>query len=214
MYDYNDGLRPAGRNPRLYLAKGSEVKKFVGSNIPGFCAVATVRYEKRGRWSNTTYQLDLAIGVRPLYFLSPLHGTWGDDLASWGEVAEKLGLPIEIAQKIVRTEYPETGTRLDKLEQFAAEQAGAESDTEVVVVSFGSPTNRLIRAGYWSQPKSGQTSDARTVTIEPSKGEYGNDWHKPTVVEPDGAKIISSRHSPGMHGGYWAVEVAVPVVKK
>lgn len=213
MYEYNDGLRPGGRRPRLYLAKGGEVQKFTGSNIEGFCAVATSQYSKSGKWSSTTYQLDLAPGVRPLYFLSRLHGTWGDGLGSWGEVAEQLGLPIETAKAIVTAEYSDTASRLNRLEEFAVanEQQGAE--TEVVVVSFGSPINREIRAGYWGKPKIGQSSDSRTVTIEPGKGEFGPDWYKPNVVEPEGAKIIASRHSPGMHGGYWAIEVAVPIKK-
>ncbi|OGG72534.1 hypothetical protein A3A38_01970 [Candidatus Kaiserbacteria bacterium RIFCSPLOWO2_01_FULL_53_17] len=214
MYEYNDGLRPAGRNPRLYLAKGSEVRKFTGENIPGFSAVASSRYEKRGKWSNTTFQLDLAPGVRPLHFLSPMHGTWGDNLGSWGEVAEQLGLPVDVAQAIVRREYPSTGERLDKLEQFALATETEGAATEVVVISFGSPTNRAIREGYWKKSKSSQSSDGRRVTVEPGMGEYGAEWGKPVVVEPERAKVLSSRHTPGMHNGYWTIEVAVPIAQK
>ncbi|MDP2689062.1 MAG: hypothetical protein Q8P48_03005 [Deltaproteobacteria bacterium] len=210
-YDYNDGLCPGSRRPRLYLAKGGEVVKFVGENIPGYCAVVTAQYERCGKWSNTTYRLELVPGVRALSFLSPLHGCWGDDLASWGEVAENLGLPIEVAQAVIRAEYKTTAERLDKLEQFALAVEAEGNDTEVVVISFGSPTNRAIREGYWEKPKSSQASDGRTVTVEPSKGEYGPDWYKPTVTEPEGGRVISSQHRPGMHGGYWSIEVAVPV---
>src|SRR3989344_3705537 len=167
MYEYNEGLRPAGRNPRLYLAKGSEVRKFTGENIPGFSAVASSRYEKRGKWSNTTFQLDLAPGVR-----------------------------------------------LDKLEQFALATETEGAATEVVVISFGSPTNRAIREGYWKKSKSSQSSDGRRVTVEPGMGEYGAEWGKPVVVEPERAKVLSSRHTPGMHNGYWTIEVAVPIAQK
>ncbi len=212
MYEYNDSLHHAGRRPCLYLAKGGEVRKFAGANIPGFCAIATLRYEKRGKWSNTTYQLDLVPGIRRLYFLSPMHGTWGDNLGSWGEVAEQLGLPVEVAQSLIRGEYKSTAERLDKLEEFALAVEAEGHETETVIISFGSPTNRSIREGYWEKPKSSQTSDGRTVTVEPSKGEYGADWGKPVVVEPEGAKVLSSRSSPGMHGGYWTIEVVVPVV--
>lgn len=211
MYEYNDGLKNAGRTPRLYLAKGGEVQKFTGVNMPGFCAIATSKYEKCGKWSNTTYQLDLVPGVRPLYFLSPMHGTWGDNLGSWGEVAETLGLPVDVAQALIRAEYKGTAERLDKLEEFALAVEAQGNETETVVVSFGSPTNRSISEGYWEKPKSSKTSYGRAVTVSPSKGEYGADWSKPSVVEPEGAKIISSRHQPGMHGGYWTIEVVVPV---
>jgi len=243
MYDYNDGLLPAGRWPRLYLAKGAEVMKFAGSNIPGFCAIATSRYQKNGKWSNMTYQLDLVPGVRALYFVSPMHGTWGDNLGSWGEVAEKLGLPVDVAQAIIRGEYKETSDRLDKLEEFSLAVEAGGASTETVVISFGSPTNRSISEGYWEKPKSSHTSDGRMVTVIPGamladeadrraldwgeKCGYAVDssevirfreelttrvgWDYPTIVEPEGAKVISSKHRPGMHGGYWTIEVVVQI---
>ena len=207
MYSYNDGLCAAGRRPRLYLAKGGEVCKFSGENIPGFCAITTSQYEKRGKWSNTTYQLDLVPGVRPLYFLSPMHGTWGDNLGSWGEVVETLGLPVDIAQETIRAEYKTTAERLDKLEEFALAVEAEGYETETVIISFGSPTNRAIREGYWSSPKSGQTSDGRKVVVKPVTGF---DWRNPVVIEPEGTKVLSSCHSPGMHGGYYTIEVVVP----
>jgi hypothetical protein len=207
-YRYNDGRHCGGRYPRLYLAKGSEVHKFTGENIPGFVAIATAVFEKRGKFSNTDYLLTLAPGVRPLYFLSPLHGVWGDDLASWGEVAQVLGLPVEVAQKIVRAEYGQTAERLDKLEAFASEIEAQGATTETVIVSFGAPTRRSISEGYWDKPKTAQTSDGRTVIVEPGPGP---DWSKARAVAPEGAKVLDCRHRPGMHGGYWAIEVAVPI---
>lgn len=210
-YEYNDGLHPAGRTPRLYLARGGEVRKFASVNIPGFCAVVTAVYKPNGKWSNTTYQLELVPGVRPLYFLSPMHGTWGDSLGSWGEVAETLGLPVDVAQAIVRKEYPRTAERLDELEIFALAVEAEGFETEVVVISFGSPTNRAIREGYWGKPKSGKTSDGRIVTVEPGPNDLFPDWNNPRAIEPEGAKILSSRSSPGMHGGHRTIEVAVPI---
>lgn len=211
-YEYNDGLRPAGRTPRLYLAKGGEIKKFEGENIPGYCAVTTAQYDKNGKWSNTAYQLDLVAGVRPLYFLSPMHGVWGDNIASWGMVAETLGLPVDVAKLLIRKEYPKTGERLDKLEEFSLAMEAEGNQTETVIVSFGSPSNRSISEGYWGKPKSSQSSDGRAVTVNPGKGDDGTtDWGNPIPVEPEGAKIVSSKHSPGMHGGYWTIEVIVPI---
>lgn len=207
MYKYNNGLLNGSRTPRLYLARGGEVQAFTGKNIPGFVAVVTAVYEKNGKWSNTTYELDLVPGVRPLYFASPLHGSWGDNLPSWGAVAEKLQLPVEVAQGIIRCEYPGTAKRLDALEAFAIENEAASRDTETVIISFGSPTNRMISEGWWDEPKVGHTTDGRTVTVHPVQGG----WGKAEVVEPEGARIIDVKHSPGMHGGYYAVQVAVPV---
>jgi hypothetical protein len=209
MYEYNDGDKSAGRRPRLYLAKGGKVVKFGGSNIPEFCAIATSEYKKNGKWSNTTYQLDLVPGVRPLFFLSPMHGTWGDSLGSWGEVAKELALPVDVAQELIRVEYKSTAERLDKLEEFSLAIEAQGNQTETVIVSFGSPTNREADEGFWETPKSSQTSDGKKVTVEPGKGDDG--WSQPVVIEPIGAKIFSSRSSPGMHGGYRTIEVIVPI---
>jgi hypothetical protein len=197
----------------LYLAKGGVAVKFAGENIPGYCAVVTARYEKNGKWSNTTYELDLAPGVRALHLLSPMHGTWGDNFGSWGEVAEYLQLPIEIAQQIVRAEYLNTGERLDRLEEFSLAQEEQGTDTEVVIISFGSPNNRAIREGYWEKPKTGFSADgSKEVTVLPGQDEHGRpDWGKAVAIAPDGAKVISARHSPGSHGGYWTIEVVIPL---
>lgn len=208
MYTWNDGLKPGGRTPKLYLAKGGEVVKFKGVNIPNFCAIAAQKYEAGGKWSNTTYRLELAPGVRAIYFLSPLHGTWGDDIENWGQACETLALPIEKVQRILREEYPRTAKRFDDLEAFVA-STGVDTDVEVVLVSFGSPNARDVREGYWAKPKSSRASDGRTVTVRPVEGPYGPEWAKAEVVAPKGAKIISTRHSPGMKGGYWTIEVAV-----
>jgi len=212
MYTYNDGLESGSRRPRLYLTKAGKAVKFLGENIEGYCVIASSQYKKNGKWSNTTYQLELAPGVKPLSFLSPLHGTWGDNFTSWGEVAENLGLPIEVAREVVGMEYPKTEERLDEVEKFALDLEAQGEEMETVVISFGSPSNRAIREGYWSESKFGQTSNGVVVEVVPTNpdSQYP-DWNNPTVTQPQGAKIISSKHSSGMHGGYWAVEVAVPM---
>lgn len=204
LYEYNDGMLPGGRRPRLYLARGAEVRKFEPSRADGWYAVVTTFGDKCGKWSNTTWTLELAPGVRPILMVSPMHGIWGERLSSWGEVVSELGLPVEVAREIVRNEYVGTYERLERIEAFAASVADT-AETETVIVSFGAPTNRQIAAGYWTQPKSGKTSDGREVTVEP--GPTG--WDAPVAVAPEGARVVGSRHTPGMHGGYWAVEVAV-----
>ncbi|BFT94992.1 MAG: hypothetical protein MNSN_01920 [Minisyncoccus archaeiphilus] len=213
--EYNNGLQSGGRTPRLYLLKGSNFIKFAGQSIEGYSSVITEKYQKNGKWSNTTYQLELFPGVRALEMLSPLHGIWGEWFLSWGDACERLCLPIESVQEIIRTEYPSTVRRLDKIEDFAMKLEEASSvESEIVIVSFGTPTNRSIREGYWEQEKSSQTSDGQPVVIVPAKGEFGPDWNNPSVLSPEGSRVVSSVHKPGMHGGYWTVEVMVPVLNK
>lgn len=119
-YAYNDGLCSGGRRPRLWLVKGQRAVKFTGSPVDGMVAIAGENFQKNGKWSNTTYRLLLAPGVRPLHFLSPLHGVWGESYPTWGELASDLGLPLDVAQAIVREEYPKTAQRLDEMDAFAA----------------------------------------------------------------------------------------------
>jgi len=203
---WNDGLLPAGRYPRLYLTKAGEACKFVGKNIPGFVAIAAADYQKSGKWSNTTYTLLLAPGVRAVELVSPMHGTWGDSFASWGELIAAIGLPLAVAREIVRAEFASTAQRLDALEAFAAEAEASGGVVEVVVVCFGSPTRRQRADGFWDSPKSAATSTGVTVTVAP--GEV-NGWESPVVLSPQGASILDSTHAPGMGGGYWTVKVAV-----
>jgi len=116
---YNDGLCSGGRRPRLYLLRGDVATKFEGRNIFGLVCIQTEKFEKNGKWSATDYSLLLGKGVTALLMLSPLHGTWGDDLPTWAACAQKVGLSIEAAKKVVSKEYPRTSTRLDAVEAFA-----------------------------------------------------------------------------------------------
>jgi len=96
-----------------------------------------------------------------------------------------------------------------EVERFTAEAAQDGQSVETVIVSFGfgGPARREMDNVYWDKPKSAVTSDGRQVTIAPGPGW----WAEPIVIEPESARIISSRHTPGMRGGYWVIKVAVPV---
>lgn len=211
-FTWRDGLRPGGRRVRLYLARAGEAVKFDGDSIDGWCQIAAHRSARSGKWSSTEYTLLLSPGVHPIEFLSPLHGTWGQEFQSWGEASEHLSLPVEKCQEIVRAEYPDTADRLDQVEKFALSHEEKGKQVEIVLVCFGSPTNRQIAAGWWKEPKSARTADGEvTVTVAPTIGDDDRpEWSKPVVVTPADATIVSSRHRSGMHGGTWTVEVGVP----
>lgn len=117
-YTYNDGLLPSGRRPRLYLVKGNHVRKFNGEDIYEWCRIVSARHKNSGEWLNTIYKLDLEPCVRPLHFVPPMHGTWGDSLGSWDEAAEKLGISVDNAQQIIRNEFEITAKRLNKLQNI------------------------------------------------------------------------------------------------
>jgi len=215
LYQYNDGLREGSRRPRLWFARGGEVRKFEGTNIPDWVVIIRNIFEKKGKWSNTTYDLELAPGVRPLYLISPLHGIWGERYASWGELASDLQLPIEVAKQIVQAEYPRTAERLNNIESWFNKQESVGGKGEIVVISFGSPTNRMIAEGFWKTQKIARTSDGRFVTVRQKEVDDSPlGWRKENVIayveEGQEATVVSVARTPGHHGGYVTIEVCVP----
>ena len=80
-------------------------------------------------------------------------------------------------------------------------------EMETVIVSFGSP-RRGKTGDFWTTPKSALSTSGDEVIVAPHP-EKG--WDAPEVTSPLGAKIISSKRTPGSNGGYVAVEVGVPI---
>jgi hypothetical protein len=99
----------------------------------------------------------------------------------------------------VRENYQKAAEKFDANAAALAEMSAIE-DVKDVVVSFGNPTNRQIAEGWWDAPKS-----QNGVTVAPGKDGWGN----PVVVEPEGAVVLSSVHTRGMHGGYYQIRVAL-----
>jgi hypothetical protein len=113
---WNDGLLPGRRRPRLWIVKGEDARKFKGSDIEGFCFIKSYEYKKNGDWSNTTYKIALYPGTKALPLCSPLHGDWGSKYEGWVDAANDLGLPLELAKKIVKEEYPLASERLNRID--------------------------------------------------------------------------------------------------
>jgi len=52
-----------GRCAWLLFIKGDEIISFTGRDIPGVVVVCDTTYKEVGKWSHTTYYLQLADGV-------------------------------------------------------------------------------------------------------------------------------------------------------
>lgn len=185
--EFNDGLRPAGRRPRLILIKGAEVQKFHGEPIVGWCAIQANSYVPEGKWSRTYWTLVLAPGVRAVELLSPMHGVWGCEFEDWGSLAGSLQIPVEVAQDLIRREYPSTADRLDKLDAFAAEIESCGREPEVLIFSF-----------------SGKYGPAALVSkdgVEVSLSLVDGRW------VPSSGRVVEEKHVRGWRGGSWTVQV-------
>lgn len=218
---YSDGIGSRGRRPFLLLIKGETVMAFKGQNIPGVVVVRGTDYTKNGKWSHTTFRLELAQGVRAISgrdgwetgkFVEGLRSavSFGQAIDTWADVANAMGVSVPSAMQFLREWRPKAAEALDQVDvQLEALDAAVSNDAvidaETVVVSFGGPTNRAIADGFWKNPKSitGHGGELRLIDVE--KG-----WTKENiqVVGMSGA-VLSATHASGYHGGYVSVTVAV-----
>jgi len=216
--EYSDGIGSRGRNPFLLFVRGDEIISFAGSDIAGVVVVRGTDYTKNGKWSHTTYRLQLADGIRHIAGRSGWEtGRFVEGLASavgcatpdtWADTAKALGVSVPSAMEFLRSWRPKAAEKLDEVEQSLVkleEVSEKETDSVIVTVSFGSPTKRAAREGYWESPKSipGYNAEIRKIDASGSWAE-GN-----IAVVGISGTVLSVKHSSGMHGGYYGVSVAV-----
>ena len=134
-YTYNNGLRSGSRTPRLILGNPEKgYWKFEGKNIPGIVVILSERYEKNGKWSNTTYNLEISDDVTVLEMLSPLHGLWGDKYTSFEEMSADTGIPVDIMKNICKEEYPKTYERISASEALLGGLSTKQEDVKEYVI--------------------------------------------------------------------------------
>ncbi len=215
---WNDGLGNRMRRPFLLLIRGDEIIPFNKKTIPGVVVVRGTDAKKAGKWSRTIFRLRLADGIRHIAgfdgwetarFVEGLGSAVGCSTPdTWAETANALGVSVPSAMKFLRSWRPKAAEELDEVEQSLIELeevAEQGTDSEIVTVSFGSPTNRAIRDGYWESPKAIPEYEAEIRLADPSGG-----WTEGNIeVVGISGTVLSVEHSSGMHGGYYAVSVAV-----
>jgi hypothetical protein len=200
------------------FVRGDEVVVFDGQNIPGVVVVRGTDYTKNGKWSHTTYRLELASGIRHIAgrdgwetgrFVEGLGSAVGRKTPdTWAETASALGVSVPSAMEFLRSWRPKAAEKLDEVERLLAaleESSQQETDSVIVTVSFGSPTNREIGDGYWESPKRIHGYAAEIRKIDPA-----GSWAEGNIaVVGISGTVLSVKHSSGMHGGYYGVSVAV-----
>jgi len=215
---WSDGIGSRSRSPFILFVRGDEIISFGGSDIPGVVVVRGTDYTRNGKWSHTTYRLQLANGIRHIAGRDGWDsGRFAEGLASaagcktpdtWADTAKALGVSVPSAMDFLRSWRPKAAEKLDEVEQALAkleEVSEQETDSVIVTVSFGSPSNRAIREGYWESPKAITGYAAEIRLLDPSKG-----WTEGNIaVVGISGTVLSVKHSSGMHGGYYGVSVAV-----
>ena len=193
-YEYNDGLKNAGRTPKLWIVHRGQVHIFGGEAISGIVAVSSTGYEKKGKWSNTTYQLELVEGATPCYLLAPMHGqVWpeNDRMVAYERFMRefKVTLSFESFDAALLRDYPRSHGRMVEgekaLESLDASQSG---EAELVEISTGKSCNRNPH------------SDVRVTA--PDGRSWVVAYEAPTGTEVPGVcKLVDVKHRPGYRGG-------------
>lgn len=195
--------------PFLLLIKGDEVIPFAGSNIPGVVVVRGTDYTKQGKWSHTTYRLQVVDGVRHIAgrdgwetgrFVEGLGSAVGCATPdTWADTAKALGVSVPSAMEFLRSWRPKAAEKLDEVEQALVKleevsEQERETDCAIATVSFGSPSNRAIREGYWESPK-----DIPGYKAEIRLKDSGKGWTESNIsVVGIFGTVLSVKHSAGM----------------
>lgn len=220
-FTWSDRQGSRDRHAWLLLVKGEKIVSFIGEAIPGVAVIRGSDYRKDGKWSHTTYRLELGEGVRAFAGLNGWEtGRFVEGLCSvvggpvidrWSDVANALGVSVPSAMEFLRAWRPKAAEALDEVDaqlaslDEAADAAGAVGETETVVVSFGSPTRRAAAEGFWVSPKDIPGYNGQVVLIDPEQG-----WRKDNIrVVGIVGTVLSVVHTSGWRDGYVSVTVAV-----
>lgn len=213
---WNNKMKSRGRKPcAIIVGADGSVAEFRTSGVLGQYAVHEVDHEKCGKWSNTTYEIELGDGVR-FYWWTPDFDTGKSfpDCQTWEdiyrEVFRLVGLPLDKSSLVACLRVMKSGLaeRVDSTEEILASLSrNDDDDVEIITVNFGGPTNRQISGGYWTRDEIEFDGVSLRKTCD-----Y---WQSATietvqVVEPEGAKVLSVDHQRGHHGGYISIKVALP----
>lgn len=215
--EWSDGLEPRSRSRYLVLIPPDKnrIILFRGESVPGLAVVTHRQPVRDGKWSHTTYQIELGSGVAPL----PLVEGWETGsilegleacgrrsrITSWPDVANAVGIPIPVAMGWLRQFRPREAAALDRaVEELGALDTASTTGSEVVALSFGGPTNRQRAAGFWDQP---------ILVVDPSGAEVGR--LRPAgigryEVESGSVVLLDCRHIGGPGGGYCSLRLGVP----
>lgn len=215
---WNNGLGSRDRRAWLLFIKDGTVLPFKGENIPGVCVVLGVECTRNGKWSSTTFRLEVAEDVRPLSgregwetgtFLEGLEtATKIRPIHLWVEIANALGVTIPKAQDFLRSWRPKAAEKVDATEASLKELQDTQDlrgeDTAEVVLNFGSPTNRLMREGFWGWHVVVRVNGQIVGRVRPET----DNWD---CLETEGSlSVVECVRTAGMHGGYVSLRLAVP----
>jgi len=119
-WQWNDGQGSRNRQARCFVvAPDGEVHRFTGQDIPGVVRVLGSDYEKRGKWSNSTYRCVSPAGTISVSWMQD----WGTGETfpqdTWEEAFEWLAAQspqakFESFEALVRQEFGKIAAKFDE----------------------------------------------------------------------------------------------------
>lgn len=215
--EWSNKMLPRSRNPwLLFVSPAGEIHRFQGRSIPGIVAIAGHDFCKSGKWSGTTFRLEVAPGVRVFdgadgwetdRFTEGLSAVVRHRVDRWMDVANALGVRRATAQAFLREWLPREAAELDQVEaDLAALEASAGGEAEHLVVTFGHPRNRQREAGFWKWPVVISVAGHEVGRLAPNPVSWG--WSDPVITGP--VKLLSVVKGGGTGGGSVELTLAVP----
>jgi hypothetical protein len=130
---WSDKMGHRGRSAWALVVVDGKIMRFAGESIPGIVAVKAKKYEKNGKWSNTTYALAIGKGVRFIggkngwetgSFREGLRDALPADsrksIDGWADIASELGVEVSEAQRFLRAFRPREADEIDAAEAAIA----------------------------------------------------------------------------------------------
>ena len=192
---WNNQQGSRDRKAWLLVSTADAVTAFSGEHIPGKVGVLGEDREKAGKWSNSTFRLKVADGVRLIAGHDGWEtGTFAEGLASavgvkpptnWAEMAAALGVSVDAAKAVLKSWRQKAAAKLD-----AAEAAVAGLGKPVVTGPAELPIDRFVNL------------TPHTVKI------VGGDGRVKALLPPSGmvARVEQTRVQAGHTGAYGGVE--------
>jgi hypothetical protein len=119
-WTWNDGLSARSRlSACLVVTADGEVHRFVGKDIPGTVKILNEKFEKNGKWSNTTYYCLSADGTAVISWKQDWENGLFWPQSSWQEAIEwvrsqaPLASPASV-ERLIREEWPKAAQKFDE----------------------------------------------------------------------------------------------------
>lgn len=140
---YNNGIGNRNRQCRLMIYTRNRIWDFDGSDIPGIAMViGTPDYTRKGKWSNTTYKIQLAAGVKASYKMQNFDsGKYVDNHTSINSIKKELeldGCDNYAVEEFLKRNYVSCYVRyIDHIENLRQlEDAADRQNSDIVTYTF------------------------------------------------------------------------------